>query len=53
MKSADRSGADYAVIMGDRDLADDVAQVKDLATQQQQPVRLAALVTTILERTAR
>ena len=30
MKAADRSGAAYAVVLGDRDLEAGVAQVKDL-----------------------
>ncbi len=44
MKSADRSGAAYAVVLGQRDLDAGVAQVKDLATGEQTAVRLEALV---------
>ncbi len=40
MKAADRSGATYAVVLGDRDLADGVAQVKDLRDGGQQAVPL-------------
>jgi histidyl-tRNA synthetase len=35
MKAADRSGAAYAVVLGERDLEAGVAQVKDLATGEQ------------------
>ncbi|WP_069111992.1 histidine--tRNA ligase [Jiangella alba] len=45
MKAADRSGAKYAVVVGERDLAEGVAQVKDLATGDQQAVSVNGLVT--------
>ncbi|SDU72834.1 histidine--tRNA ligase [Jiangella alkaliphila] len=45
MKAADRSGAKYAVVVGERDLAEGVAQVKDLATGEQQAVSVNGLVT--------
>ena len=35
MKAADRSGAAYAVVVGERDLEAGVAQVKDLASGEQ------------------
>ena len=44
MKAADRSGAPYAVVLGERDIAAGVAQVKDLATGEQAAVPLAELV---------
>ena len=44
MKAADRSGAAYAIVAGDRDLAAGVAQVKDLRTGEQRPVPLDRLV---------
>jgi histidyl-tRNA synthetase len=47
MKAADRSGARYAVIVGDRDLEAAAAQVKDLQTGDQESVALDALVTTV------
>ncbi|WP_166350381.1 histidine--tRNA ligase [Phytoactinopolyspora limicola] len=47
MKAADRSGAQVAIVVGERDLADGVAQVKDLGTGDQRPVPLADLVTTL------
>ncbi|MBA3251636.1 MAG: histidine--tRNA ligase [Geodermatophilaceae bacterium] len=50
MKSADRSGAAYAVVLGERDLAAGVAQVKDLRTGEQQAVDLDSLVTTLQEK---
>lgn len=45
MKSADRSGATYAVVLGDRDLAAGVGQVKDLRDGSQTAVALEELVT--------
>ncbi|MFB9680667.1 histidine--tRNA ligase [Streptosporangium vulgare] len=50
MKGADRSGAGYAVILGERDLAAGVAQVKDLASGDQTAVPLAEIVTMLKER---
>ncbi|HZB31142.1 MAG TPA: histidine--tRNA ligase [Streptosporangiaceae bacterium] len=50
MKSADRSGAAYAVILGDRDLAAETAQVKDLAGGDQTAVPLTEVVATLKER---
>jgi histidyl-tRNA synthetase len=45
MKAADRSGASYAVVLGDRDLDAGVAQVKDLRNGVQAPVALDSLPT--------
>ncbi|MDH6708665.1 histidyl-tRNA synthetase [Kitasatospora sp. MAA19] len=50
MKSADRSGARFALVAGERDLADGVVQLKDLTTGEQNPVALDALVTTLKEK---
>jgi histidyl-tRNA synthetase len=50
MKAADRSGAAYAIVIGDRDLAAGVVQLKDLAGGEQQPVPLADLVSTVKEK---
>jgi len=50
MRAADRSGARYALILGERDLADGVAQLKDLTTGDQEPVALAGLVGTVKEK---
>jgi histidyl-tRNA synthetase len=44
MKSADRSGARYAIIAGERDLAAGVVQLKDLGSGEQVPTALDALV---------
>lgn len=50
MKAADRSGARYALVAGERDLADDVVQLKDLASGEQQPVAVDQIVSTIEEK---
>ncbi|MFB7668380.1 histidine--tRNA ligase [Kitasatospora sp. NPDC056138] len=50
MKSADRSGARFALVAGDRDLADGVVQLKDMTTGEQTPVALEALVSTLKEK---
>jgi histidyl-tRNA synthetase len=50
MKGADRSGASYAVILGERDIVAESAQVKDLFSGDQITVRLAEIVTTLKER---
>ena len=50
MKAADRSGARYAVVIGDRDLETDSAQLKDLGEGEQVTVPLADLVTTVKEK---
>jgi histidyl-tRNA synthetase len=50
MKDADRSGARYAVILGDRDIGAGSAQVKDLEGGDQAAVPLAEIVTTLKER---
>lgn len=42
MKAADRSGARYALVLGDRDLAAGAAQLKDLASGEQRTVELDA-----------
>ncbi len=49
MKGADRSGARVAVLVGDRDLAAGVAQVKDLGDTSQEAVPFDALVQHIRE----
>ncbi|KUH39714.1 MULTISPECIES: histidine--tRNA ligase [Streptomyces] len=52
MKAANRSGARYALVAGERDLADGVVQLKDMETGEQEPVALDAVVTTLRDRTA-
>ena len=44
MKTANRSGARYTLVAGERDLADGVVQLKDMETGEQAPVALDALV---------
>jgi histidyl-tRNA synthetase len=50
MKAADRSGARYALVAGERDLAADVVQLKDLASGEQVPVALDQIIPTIKEK---
>ena len=50
MKAADRSGASYAVVLGDRDLESDQAQLKDLREHAQVSVPLDDLVGLLKER---
>jgi len=42
MKAADRSGAKYALVLGERELAEGIARLKDLSTGEQRDVALAA-----------
>ncbi|GAA2314364.1 histidine--tRNA ligase [Nonomuraea roseoviolacea subsp. roseoviolacea] len=44
MKGADRSGARFALILGERDLAAEAVQLKDLTTAEQTEVPLAQVV---------
>ncbi|MGA5101212.1 histidine--tRNA ligase [Streptomyces lavendulocolor] len=44
MKAANRSGARYALVLGERDLAEGVAQLKDMESGEQEPVALDGLV---------
>jgi histidyl-tRNA synthetase len=50
MKAADRSGATFAVVVGGRDLADGVAQVKELNTGEQSEVALDRLSDELIKR---
>jgi histidyl-tRNA synthetase len=50
MKAADRSGARFAVVLGDRDLEAGVAQLKDLRSTEQAAVPLDELVDTVKEK---
>lgn len=52
MKAADRSGATFAVVLGDRDMTDGVAQVKDLNTREQTEVALDRLADELIKRLA-
>ena len=49
MKAADRSGAAYAVVLGDRDLAVGEAQLKDLRAHAQSAVPLERVIDHLLE----
>lgn len=49
MKAADRSGASYAVVLGDRDLQSGQVPVKDLRTGEQATVPLDTLLTHLQE----
>ena len=44
MKAADRSGAQWAVVAGDRDLAQGIVQVKDLQSGEQEPQPVGGVV---------
>jgi histidyl-tRNA synthetase len=50
MKGADRSGASFALVLGERDLAAGSVQLKDLRTAEQVGVPLADVVKTIKEK---
>ncbi|MBW8807164.1 MAG: histidine--tRNA ligase, partial [Catenulisporales bacterium] len=50
MKAADRSGARYALVLGERDIAENVIQIKELATGEQESVSLDDIQTTIQEK---
>ena len=50
MKAADRSGARFAVVLGDRDLADGVAQVRDMQTGDQHATTLDRVVHELTDR---
>jgi histidyl-tRNA synthetase len=50
MKAADRSGAPWAVVVGERDLEAGVAQLKDLRNGEQTAVPLPDLTTTLEEK---
>ena len=52
MKSADRSGARFTVVLGERDLAQGTAVVKEMTTGDQESVPLTDLVTTLKGRWA-
>jgi histidyl-tRNA synthetase len=50
MKSANRSGARYALVAGERDLAEGVVQLKDLDRGEQEPVALESVVDEVRRR---
>jgi histidyl-tRNA synthetase len=52
MRGADRSGARFTLIVGDRDLEVGVAQCKDMISGKQTPVPLASVVDDLRKRTS-
>ncbi|WP_406306076.1 histidine--tRNA ligase [Streptomyces sp. NBC_00885] len=52
MKSANRSGARYALVAGERDLAEGVVQLKDMQSGEQSPVAWDAVLDAVRERLA-
>ncbi|MCY0925012.1 histidine--tRNA ligase [Streptomyces sp. H27-H1] len=52
MKDANRSGARFALVAGDRDLEEGVVQLKDMQSGEQTPVALADVVATVRARLA-
>ncbi|GGK07342.1 histidine--tRNA ligase [Streptomyces camponoticapitis] len=52
MKNANRSGARFTIVAGERDLAEGVAQVKDMESGEQKPVPLDGLVADLTARLA-
>ncbi|MFF3571195.1 histidine--tRNA ligase [Nocardia jiangxiensis] len=49
MKAADRSGAKYALVLGDRDIAENEIGLKDLATGDQRQIALDDAVSVVSE----
>lgn len=49
MKAADRSGARWTIVLGERDLEDQVCQLKDMQSGEQHSVPLADITTHIKE----
>ncbi|WP_089243031.1 histidine--tRNA ligase [Rhodococcoides kyotonense] len=47
MKAADRSGARFALVLGDKELAEQVVVVKDLANGEQKEIPLSDVVATL------
>ncbi|MEV6420317.1 histidine--tRNA ligase [Streptomyces sp. NPDC051662] len=50
MKNANRSGARFTIVAGERDLAEGVAQLKDMESGEQSAVALDGLVTELTQR---
>ncbi|MBF6297414.1 histidine--tRNA ligase [Nocardia amamiensis] len=49
MKAADRSGATFTLVLGDRDIAENTIGLKDMATGEQRQIPLAEVVGVIRE----
>ncbi|MEV6396562.1 histidine--tRNA ligase [Streptomyces sp. NPDC051907] len=52
MKAANRSGAPFAIVAGERDLAEGAVQLKDMESGEQSAVALAEVVATVRARLA-
>ncbi|MDF9812119.1 histidine--tRNA ligase [Streptomyces sp. SPB162] len=52
MKSANRANARFAIVAGDRDLAEGIVQLKDMQSGEQSPVALDALLATLRQKLA-
>ena len=52
MKAADRSGARYTLVLGERDLAEGAVGVKDMVSGEQRPVPLDDVVAELIARLA-
>ncbi|MEU3370189.1 histidine--tRNA ligase [Streptomyces sp. NPDC006660] len=52
MKNANRSGARFALVAGERDLAEGMVQLKDMESGEQTPVGLDDVLSTLQERLA-
>jgi histidyl-tRNA synthetase len=52
MKAADRSGARYTLVLGERDLAEGVVGVKDMVSGEQRAVPLDDVVAELVARLA-
>jgi histidyl-tRNA synthetase len=50
MKSADRSGAHFSVVIGERDLAQNTGELKDMKSGVQETISLSTLISTIKAR---
>lgn len=50
MKAADRSGARFAIVLGERDVAEGTVQLKDLTSGEQEAVAAPAVVSTLKEK---
>jgi histidyl-tRNA synthetase len=50
MKGADRSGAAYALVLGERDLAAGSVQLKELASGEQIAVPLTDIVNLLIQK---
>jgi histidyl-tRNA synthetase len=52
MKAADKSGARFALVAGERDLAEGVVQLKDLESGEQRPIAVGDIVAAVVSELA-